>query len=68
LCPACPECPLWSGDRLGVLDTILDRAGRKGLLGRVVGNKILTDARQISLGDVLGDAAGDAFRIQITSF
>jgi hypothetical protein len=43
-----------------VLDTILDRAGRKGLLGRVVGNKILSDARQISLGDVLGDAAGDA--------
>jgi hypothetical protein len=62
LCLARPERPLWSGDRLGTLDAVLSRAERKEDLGLAARNEILFGAPQISLGDALEDAAGDALR------
>ena len=37
-CPARPERPLWRRDGLGAPDSLLGRAGRKGLLGRAAGS------------------------------
>lgn len=42
-CPVGPRRPLWSGDGLGVPDTVLDHAGRKGPLGHTIGAGYMSD-------------------------
>jgi hypothetical protein len=61
LCPASTERPLWSGNGLGAMDTVFDRAGRKEALGRAAGFKILSGASQILLEAALENVGGDAF-------
>jgi hypothetical protein len=60
LCPACSERPLWDGDGLGVPDTVSRRAERKWPLKDAAETDFWSDAPQITLGDVLGDATADA--------
>jgi hypothetical protein len=51
---------MWTGDMLGVLDTVLDRAERKEALGHATRNGKISDASQITLGIALEEVPEDA--------